>query len=69
MFQIKNKRVDKVNPLYYNKKKEKNKMNNKAHEIKLLKRSLKEQMNMALSVGARQNAHTMVLIIMKTSKK
>lgn len=44
-------------------------MNNKAHEIKLLKRSLKEQMNMALSVGVRQNAHSMVLIIMKTSKK
>lgn len=37
--------------------------------IKTLKEAMKAQMNMSLTAGARQNAHSMVLIIMKTTKK
>lgn len=42
--------------------------NHKEHEKQLLKEALKDQMNMSLTAGARQNAHSMVLVIMKTSR-
>lgn len=44
-------------------------MTTKAHTIELLKEALKDQMDMSLTAGARQNAHSMVLVIMKTTKK
>ena len=43
-------------------------MNNKEFEKKQLKEALKDQLDMSLTIGARQNAHSLVLVIMKTSK-
>ena len=45
------------------------KMNIKEHNKELLKEALKDQIDMSLTAGARQNAHSMVLVIMKTTKK
>ncbi len=38
------------------------------HEKAELKEALKDQLDMSLTAGARQNAHSLVLVIMKTSK-
>lgn len=43
-------------------------INVKEHHKELLKEALKDQINMSLTSGARQNAHSMVLVIMKTTK-
>jgi len=40
----------------------------KEHRIEMLKEALKDQIDMSLTPGARQNAHSMVLVIMKTTK-
>lgn len=45
------------------------KMNIREHNKELLKEALKDQLDMSLTPGARQNAHSMVLVIMKTTKK
>ena len=43
-------------------------INVREHNKELLKEALKDQINMSLTAGARQNAHSMVLVIMKTTK-
>ena len=44
-------------------------MNIREHRKELLRENLKAQYDMSLTAGARQNAHSMVLVIMKTTKK